>query len=84
MAPNAGSAMDDLLVPTRDQPTWAPEAGDLEILRHLAEGQTVGVVARRVGLSERTVRRRLRTMADEAGVDTTIEVVVRAVRSGLI
>lgn len=64
--------------------TWTPEEGDLEILRHLAEGQTVGVVARRVGLSERTVRRRLRTMADEMGVDTTIEVVVQAVRSSMI
>jgi DNA-binding CsgD family transcriptional regulator len=84
MPPNAGSWVGDVHVPTREQVTWAPEAGDLDILRHLADGQTVGVVARRVGLSERTVRRRLRTMADEAGVDTTIEVVVRAVRAGLI
>jgi DNA-binding NarL/FixJ family response regulator len=73
-----------VVMPTREQPTWTPEAGDLEILRHLADGLTVGVVARRVGLSERTVRRRLRTMADEMGVDTTIEVVVRAVRAHLI
>ena len=64
--------------------SWPPEPSDLEILRHLADGQTIGVVARRVGLSERTVRRRLRTMADEMGVDTTIEVVVRAVRARLI
>jgi len=64
--------------------SWPHEPSDLEILRHLADGQTIGVVARRVGLSERTVRRRLRTMADEMGVDTTIEVVVRAVRARLI
>lgn len=64
--------------------SWAPDRDDLEILRHLADGETIGVVARRVGLSERTVRRRLRTMADETGVDTTIEVVVRAVRAELI
>jgi DNA-binding NarL/FixJ family response regulator len=71
-------------VPTGERLTWTPEKGDLEILRHLAEGQTVGVVARRVGLSERTVRRRLRVMAEEMRVDTTIEVVVRAVRTRLI
>jgi len=69
---------------SREQVTWTPERGDLELLRHLAQGQTIGVVARRVGLSERTVRRRLRTMADEAGVDTTIELVVLTVRAGLI
>jgi DNA-binding NarL/FixJ family response regulator len=73
-----------VVVPTPEPRIRIDEAGDLEILRHLADGQTVGVVARRVGLSERTVRRRLRTMADEMGVDTTIEVVVRAVRARLI
>jgi DNA-binding NarL/FixJ family response regulator len=37
-----------------------------------------------MGRSERTVRRRLRTIADEIGVDSTIEVVVHAVRARLI
>ncbi len=69
---------------TRAHGTWSPERDDLEILRHLAEGETVGVVARRVGLSERTVRRRLRAMAVETGVHTTIELVVLAVRAGRI
>jgi DNA-binding NarL/FixJ family response regulator len=64
--------------------SWDPDRSDLEILQHHADGETIGVVARRVGLSERTVRRRLRTMAEETGVETTIEVVVRAVRSRLI
>ena len=66
----------------------APAAGttadDVRILRLLSEGHTTDVIARRVGLSERTVRRRLRTLADEIGVDSTIEAVVYAVRSGLI
>jgi DNA-binding NarL/FixJ family response regulator len=57
---------------------------DLRILRMLADGYTVDVVARRIGLSERTVRRRLRTMADDAGVGTTVEVIVYAVRRELI
>ena len=63
---------------------WDPTADDLRILRLLSEGHTTDVIARRVGLSERTVRRRLRTLADEIGVDSTIEAVVHAVRTGLI
>jgi DNA-binding NarL/FixJ family response regulator len=63
---------------------WIPEPVDLEILSLLADGQTVEVVSRRAGLSERTVRRRLRSLADELGVDSTIQTVVHAVRCGLI
>ncbi|MFT4084528.1 MAG: LuxR C-terminal-related transcriptional regulator [Nocardioides sp.] len=61
-----------------------PSADDLDILRRLAAGETVEAVSRHVGLSERTVRRRLRNLADGIGVDTTIEAVVYAVRRGLI
>jgi DNA-binding NarL/FixJ family response regulator len=57
---------------------------DLVILGHLADGKTVEYVARRLEVSERTVRRRLRVLADDLGVDSTIEVVVTAVRRGLI
>ncbi|GAA4702727.1 helix-turn-helix domain-containing protein [Nocardioides conyzicola] len=63
---------------------WEPTADDVRILRLLSEGHTTDAVARRVGTSERTVRRRLRTIADEIGVDSTIEAVVYAVRSRLI
>jgi DNA-binding NarL/FixJ family response regulator len=63
---------------------WDPEPGDLEILRRLADGATTEAIARHIGLSERTVRRRLRAIADEIGVDTTIEVVIHAVRRHLI
>jgi DNA-binding NarL/FixJ family response regulator len=63
---------------------WTPDPADLAILGRLARGETVEVVARQVGLSERTVRRRLRGMADDLGLDTTIEVVVHAVRHRLI
>ncbi len=56
----------------------------LELLRLLADGQTVDAIARRVGVSERTVRRRLRAIADDIGVDSTIEAVVHAVRRRLI
>nr|WP_272917606.1 LuxR C-terminal-related transcriptional regulator [Nocardioides flavescens] len=57
---------------------------DLQILRLISEGVTVDGAARRVSLSERTVRRRLSSIATEMGVGTTIEAVVTAVRRGLI
>lgn len=63
---------------------WRPEAEDVEILGLLAQGLTAEGAARRVGLSDRTVRRRLRAMADDLGVDTTIEIVVHAVRAGVL
>lgn len=63
---------------------WSPEPLDLEIIRLLAAGLTNDVVARRVGISERTVRRRLRALADDIGVDSSIEVVVHAVRTRVI
>ncbi|WP_435771479.1 LuxR C-terminal-related transcriptional regulator [Nocardioides sp. SYSU DS0651] len=63
---------------------WTPSRLDVEILRLLSLGQTTDVIARRVGVSERTVRRRLRAIADDIGVDSSIEAVVHAVRAGLI
>jgi DNA-binding NarL/FixJ family response regulator len=63
---------------------WTPCDLDLEILRLLSRGHTAEVVARRVELSARTVRRRLRMIADDIGVDSTIEAVVYAVRADLI
>jgi DNA-binding NarL/FixJ family response regulator len=64
--------------------SWRPSDLDIEILRLLSQGHTTNAIARRVGISERTVRRRLRTVADEFGVDSSIEAVVRAVRIHLI
>jgi len=64
--------------------TWSPDHDERELLRLLAEGLTTEAVARRKCISERTVRRRLRALADEIGVDSTIQVVVRAVRDDLI
>lgn len=63
---------------------WRPIELDVEILRLLSRGHTTDAIARRVGISERTVRRRLRAVADEIGVDSSIEAVVHAVRLGLI
>lgn len=63
---------------------WVPNGDDREILARLASGETIDSVARHVQMSERTVRRRLRAMAEALGVETTIQVVVRAVRQRLI
>ncbi|OQO92977.1 LuxR C-terminal-related transcriptional regulator [Saccharomonospora piscinae] len=57
---------------------------DVELLRLLATGLPLDAVARRVGLSERTVRRRVRGACDRIGVSTRIEAVVWAVRQGLL
>jgi len=57
---------------------------DEQLLRLLSEGSTLEVAARRSGLSERTARRRLRALADDLGVDTTMQLVVHVVRAGLI
>jgi DNA-binding NarL/FixJ family response regulator len=67
-----------------DQGGWRPGELDLEILRLLSRGLTTDAIARRVGVSERTVRRRLRAIADDIGVESSIEAVVHAVRVGLI
>lgn len=57
---------------------------ELAVLALVSRGLTVTAVARRLEISERTVRRRLRTAADDLGVDSTIEAVVAAVRRRLI
>ncbi|KAA1428085.1 helix-turn-helix domain-containing protein [Nocardioides antri] len=67
-----------------ETPGWQPSELDVEILRLLSRGLTTDAIARRVGVSERTVRRRLRATADEIGVESSIEAVVHAVRIGLI
>jgi DNA-binding NarL/FixJ family response regulator len=64
--------------------SWRPAELDVKILRLLSQGNTTDVIARRVGVSERTVRRRLRAVADDIGVDSSIEAVVHAVRHGVI
>lgn len=57
---------------------------DLRLLRLLAAGLPVETVARRLGLSERTVRRRVRAVCDRLGVTAPIQAVVWAARQGLL
>jgi DNA-binding NarL/FixJ family response regulator len=57
---------------------------DLTLLRLLAEGLSTEAVARRVDMSERTVRRRVRAICDRLDVAAPITAVVWAVRRGLL
>jgi DNA-binding NarL/FixJ family response regulator len=57
---------------------------DVRLLELLGRGLPAGSVARRLGMSERTVRRRTRAVCDRLGVGTPIEAVVWAARRGLI
>ncbi|MFI7615936.1 LuxR family transcriptional regulator [Nonomuraea terrae] len=57
---------------------------DLALLAELAKGVTVDRVGRRLDISGRTVRRRLRAICDRIGVATAIEAVAWAARRQLI
>ncbi len=57
---------------------------DVALLALLASGLPAEAVARRLGLSERTVRRRIRLICDRLGVTTTVEAVVWAARRRLV
>ncbi|MCW3818160.1 LuxR C-terminal-related transcriptional regulator [Micromonospora sp. DR5-3] len=60
------------------------DEADLRLLRLLATGVPLETVARRSGLSERTVRRRIRAICDRLGVTAPIQAVVWAARRGLL
>ena len=68
----------------RPSTTTALPSDEVEVLALVARGYTIERIARALGISERTVRRRLRAAADALGAGTSVEAVVRAVRTGLI
>jgi len=57
---------------------------DLALLALLAEGLPVDAVARRLRTSERTIRRRSRSICDRLGVPAPITAVLWAARRGLL
>lgn len=57
---------------------------DIEVLRLLAEGLPVESVARRLAVSERTVRRRTRSICDRLEVNAPIQAIVWAAQRGLL
>lgn len=62
------------------EPVLSPD--ELAVLRLMADGDTIDLVARKLGISERTVRRKTRSACDTLGCETTIEAIVWAVRNG--
>ncbi|GAA1259078.1 hypothetical protein GCM10009677_07470 [Sphaerisporangium rubeum] len=80
-------AYPDLVSRGNDIPTGSDVGltdDDLLLLAELAKGVTVDRVGRRLDVSGRTVRRRLRGICDRIGVATAIEAVAWAARRRLI
>lgn len=57
---------------------------EIEILRMVASGASNGVIARRLFMSDTSVKRRLRSIFDKLGVDTRTEAAAEAGRRGLL
>lgn len=62
----------------------ALNAADIHLLGLLAEGLPLEAVGRRLDLSDRTIRRRARSVCDRIGVRAPIQAVAWAARRGLI
>lgn len=59
-------------------------ADDLALISLFADGLCIEAIARRLDLSDRTIRRRSRALCDRIGVVSTIQVVAWAARRHLI
>jgi DNA-binding NarL/FixJ family response regulator len=57
---------------------------DIELLRLVAAGLPLDAVGRRLQLSDRTVRRRLKAIRERVGVESSIQVIAWAARRGLV
>jgi DNA-binding NarL/FixJ family response regulator len=66
------------------EPGMVLDAEETALVRLLADGLVLDAIARRLAVSERTVRRRIRGLCDRFGVDTPVQVVVIAARSGVL
>lgn len=65
-------------------PTVRLDDEDVELARLPAEGLTLNAIARRLSISERTLRRRIRSLCDRFGVDTPVQAVVWAAHHGVV
>ncbi|MFD0683419.1 LuxR C-terminal-related transcriptional regulator [Actinomadura fibrosa] len=72
------------LAPRRDEEKFGLTEDEIRLLAQIAAGVTVNVAARKLELSARTLRRRLRAICDRLEVNTPIEAVIWAARRQLI
>jgi DNA-binding NarL/FixJ family response regulator len=70
--------------PEPGPPDGPLDADDVRLLALLAEGLPTVVVARRLEMSERTLRRRIRAICDRLDVPSPITAVAWAARRGLV
>jgi DNA-binding NarL/FixJ family response regulator len=57
---------------------------ELRMVALFADGLPMDAIARRIDVSERTVRRRMRALCDKLDVQAAVQAVIWAVRQGLI
>jgi DNA-binding NarL/FixJ family response regulator len=79
-----GTAAWEMPVPRRETDGVGLDQEDLRLLALLAEGMPVNSVARRVSMSDRTIRRRIRAICEQLGVKVTVQAIVWAARRGLV
>lgn len=77
-----GSGADSQAVRSPEVPELSEE--DVHLLRLLAKELPVNAVAARLGIGERTLRRRTRHLCDRLGVGGRIEAAVWAAKQGLL
>ncbi|GAA0268297.1 hypothetical protein GCM10010302_02520 [Streptomyces polychromogenes] len=65
-----------------DAEPWQPTGRHQELLRLLSAGSTDDVISRRLGVSERTVRRLVAELLEQLGADSRFQAGVNAVRKG--
>ena len=83
----SGAVVTDPAAPNASEHTFGDTTLDeqeIALIRLLAEGLVLDAVARRLGISERTLRRRIRALCDRIGVDAPVQVIVWAAHVGVL
>lgn len=81
LAPQPGH---DLNGPRTLPPNLALPEDQHELLRHLAGGLSDQAIGRRMGMSRRTVQRRVRSLMDYFGVRTRFQLGMRAAKDVVV
>jgi DNA-binding NarL/FixJ family response regulator len=82
--PTLLSALPPVMEPPEQAPAEALTPREREVLRLLAEGLANKQIAKRLGVSEHTVKFHLNAIMGKLGAESRTEAVVRATRAGLI